>query len=108
MGHRKSKFEEHDDDQKGHSWVQCDTCNKWRAIDEKELSQIEVQVKGGQGNLAGPASTILLICAYLTRLYIEHASYCIEYIALNATLVSLAQIKDVLTVPYLSPSTGKR
>ncbi|KAK9919052.1 hypothetical protein WJX75_009029 [Coccomyxa subellipsoidea] len=43
MGHRKSKFEEHDDDQKGHSWVQCDACNKWRAIDEKELSQIEAR-----------------------------------------------------------------
>ena len=46
MGNRmgKSESESAVDDEKGLSWVQCDACNKWRAIDEKYLSQIEVFV----------------------------------------------------------------
>lgn len=29
-------------DDNDHSWVQCDACNKWRAITESTLAQIQV------------------------------------------------------------------
>ncbi len=29
-------------DDNGHSWVQCDACNKWRAVTQSTLAQIQV------------------------------------------------------------------